>query len=421
MKNILIIYPNWLPSNAVGVQRVRLLINFFEEFDLKPFILAVDPQYYEEETSEDLKQLVRKDIHIEYVAAKKANQKFRVFGDIALRAFKNLEKRAIEICKEQKIDFIWSPIPPFYTSLITRKVHDKTGIPYGVDYIDPWVHLFPGGKKIFSKPWAAGQLSKILEPIAIKKASLISGVSAAYFLPVLERNPHLKNIEQCSMPYGFDIKDYDAKPIDKTLMWSNEVDVKPLIYAGAFLPKSHYFIEKFFEIIAEKRKNNTWDEKVKLYFVGTGKSPLNSIAYYAEKYGISDIVTENQERISYLRVLYHLSNAYGVMAVGSTEKHYTASKIFQALFSNKKVFGIFHEESSVVEILNQANADDYLVTYKPDQDEVSFKKQLQEKLELYLDGKKEWKPDFAPLEQYSARAATKKLADSIKTVLNETK
>ena len=97
------------------------------------------------------------------------------------------------------------------------------------------------------------------------------------------------------------------------------------------MPKAHYFIDEMFKVIAAIRTAGKLDNKVRFYFVGTNYGRLNSVMHYATLHGISDIITEKNERIPYLEVLNNLTNAFGVLAIGSTEMHYTASKIFQAL------------------------------------------------------------------------------------------
>ena len=172
---------------------------------------------------------------------------------LRLGLFSNLKNKAIEVIKAEKIDCIWVPIPPFYTALIGRKVHDATGIPYVIDYIDPWVHDFPGSHKIFSRAKLASIIANYLEPIAVKKAAGFTGVSSSYYNTVFDRNPHLKGIPNCGMPYGFDANDYNIKPANSKLLWSDDGDVIPYIYAGAFLPNAHYFIDELFKTIASLR------------------------------------------------------------------------------------------------------------------------------------------------------------------------
>src|SRR5690606_594848 len=90
----------------------------------------------------------------------------RLVGDIGLRAFFQLYKKAKTLIKTEEFDFLYIPIPSFYAALLGRWLHARTGIAYGIDYIDPWVHDFPGSDKIFSRHWFSSQLAKFLEPIA---------------------------------------------------------------------------------------------------------------------------------------------------------------------------------------------------------------------------------------------------------------
>ena len=417
-KKVLIIYPNWVPSNAVGVLRVRLIVNYLHEYDWEPIVLAVNPAFYEEEKSEDLVKLVKNDIRVVYVDAKNAG-KLRLYGDIALRAFGNLKNKAIEIISKEKIDCIWVPIPPFYTALIARKVHDATKVPYVIDYIDPWVHHFPGSHFAFSRAKLASIMANILEPIAVKKAAGFTGVSSAYYLPVLDRNKHLKDIPHAGMPYGFDANDYAAKPTDQKLLWSEDGDVIPYIYAGAFLPNAHYFVEELFKIIAAIRNSGKLNKKVRFYFAGTGHTNLKSIANYAEEYGIQDIVFEKKDRIPYLEVLHNLSNAEGILAIGSTEMHYTASKIFQAILSLKPVFAVFHQQSSVIDILKQTLADNYLVKYFEDEEEADFENKLLKVFDAFLNKERGWNPIVEKLDKYSASSSTQAVVGVLNQALKK--
>ena len=416
MKKLLIIYPNWYPSNAVGVLRVRLMVNYLQEFGWEPILVCVDPKFYEEEKSEDLLQLVKKDIRVIHVNAKNASS-IRLYGDIALRAFANLKRKAIEVINSEKIDCIWVPIPPFYTALIARKVHDVTGVPYVIDYIDPWVHDFPGSNKLFSRAKLASLIANYLEPIAVKKAAGFTGVSASYYLPVIDRNPKLKSIPHMGMPYGFDPNDYNAKPANSNLLWEKDGDIIPYIYAGAFLPNAHYFINELFKIIALLRSVGKLNSKVRFYFAGTGNTNLQSISDYAIANGLQDIVIERKERIPYLEVLNNLSNATGVLAIGSTEMHYTASKIFQSILSKRPVFTVFHHQSSVIEILRETNTGTYLVKYVEDESEDSFELRLRHVFESFLQQNEGWNPIYGRLEKYSARSSAASLASVLNAVL----
>ncbi|WP_347159300.1 hypothetical protein [Pontibacter chitinilyticus] len=405
MKNLLIIYPHWVPSNLAGVHRPRLIANFLKELGWQPVLLTVASEYYEEKPDQDIKKTASQDIEVIYTKAFKAG-KPRIIGDIGLRAFPFLYKEAQKVINSKQIDFIWIPIPSFYTALLGRLLHSKTGVPYGVDYIDPWVRDISNRQDIRSK--LSLLVAKWLEPIAVKKASLISGVSTAYYAPILERNFRNKSVAHVGMPYGFDPNDHAIVVDNLKLPWEGN-ECEPLVYAGAFLPNSHLFVRLLFQAIKAKIEQGRWDKRKQLYFLGTGFYSGTTIADYAKQYGLETIVHEVRERFPFLHVLNFLAAAYAVMIIGSTEKHYTASKTFQALLSKRPVFGIFHEESSAVTVMMECNAAGLLVKYREQDEEQALVSDISDKLNLILQGHFQWHPELHKLEKYSAKASARAL------------
>jgi hypothetical protein len=412
LKTVLIIYPHWVPANLAGVQRPRLIGNYLKQFGWKPLLLTVDSKYYEETLDPLMEKTVSKDIEVVYTKAYNVT-KPRLVGDIGLRAFPFLKREALKICSERQIDFIWIPIPSFYTAILGRIIYNKTKIPYGIDYIDPWVRDITNQSNFRAKlsQWVA----KTLEPYAVKKAALITGVSTPYYQPVIDRNFKKKPIH-AGMPYGFDPNDHKIELTDLKYPWDDYKDCKPWIYAGAFLPNSHLFVESFFETVALLKKEGKWDDKIRLYFVGTGLYPAKRITAYAKDYRLEDIVVEHRERFPFLHILNFLSHADRVMLFGSTEKHYTASKTFQCLLSERPVFAMLHQDSSAVEVIKQTHADQFLVSYSDTDSKVDIIKKLMPILEK-LQEEIVWNLDLKPLDKYTSKQSAKVLADAMDQVL----
>lgn len=413
MKTVLIIYPHWVPANLAGVQRPRLIGNYLMKFGWKPLLLTVESKYYEEALDPLMAKTVSDDIEVIYTKAYNVT-KPRLIGDIGLRAFPFLKKRAIQICNERKIDFIWIPIPSFYTAILGRQLHEKTGIPYGIDYIDPWVRDITNQNDLRAR--LSQIVARILEPYAVKKAALITGVSTPYYQPTIDRNFKIEPVH-AGMPYGFDPNDHSIELNDIKLPWDDVPNCKPWIYAGAFLPNSHLFMESFFETIAILKKEGEWDDDIKLFFIGTGPYPAKRITAYAADYGLGEIVTERRERFPFLHVLNFLSKADKVMLFGSTEKHYTASKTFQCLLSKRPLFSMLHADSSAVEVIKKANADAFLLPYHDGNTKSTIVKQLKSIL-VNLQDVKEWSPNLDSLDNYTSKQSAKVLAETMDKVLN---
>ena len=343
-----------------AVHRARFFANHLPSLGWEPIILMVHEKYYEEELDHNLKKLLPPDLRIKKVNAFRVI-KPRIIGDIGLRGFFQLYKKAKQLIVEEGIDFLYIPIPSFYCALLGRCLHEKTRIKYGIDYIDPWVHQFPGSDKIFSRHWLATKVAKFLEPIAVKKASVITGVAESYYTDVIERNPKMQQTcKFVAIPYGSEQSDHDAvKEMDlKPYLFKHKPGKIQLVYAGAMLPKAYAPLEEIFKTISNNKDKFSG---VEFHFIGTGKSTNDHNNYNikptAEKYGLwQSVIFEYPKRVPYLDVLVHLNAADGVFILGSTEAHYTPSKVYQAVLSGKPIFAVLHKESTAVKVINDSKA-----------------------------------------------------------------
>jgi hypothetical protein len=416
VKNLLVIYPHWPPSNLAGVHRPRLVANYLQEFGWNPIILTVHPDYYEEEPDWDLLKTIKSSIEVHHVAAKQLTGRPYLVGDLGLRAWSQLKKRALEIIKSQQVDFIWIPIPSFYMAVLGRVLHNKTGVPYGIDYIDPWVRDISN-----RKDWRSVlslKMAQWLEPYAVRKASLLSGVSPAYYLPVIARNKSIKDIAHIAFPYGFDPNDHAIKLDGISYPWNSTNKITyPLVYAGAFLPNSRLFIEVLFKAVARLDKNGNWPAGAKFYFLGTGAYPGKQISQYAEEAGVAELVYESRNRYPFLHILNFLTNAHAVMVIGSTEKHYTASKTFQSILSTRPIFAMLHQESTALEILQKSMAAAYTVEYQEQMSKDQLIDKVYEKLLPILQANVAWSVNPQALAPYSSRENAKLLAATLDQLL----
>lgn len=423
MKKILIITPHYPPSNLAAVHRSRLFAQHLPAFGWEPVLLTVHEDFYEEQLDWNLHKLLPAGQRIEKVRAYPVT-KPRLIGDIGLRAFLQLRKRALEIVQNEQIDFVYIPIPSFYVSLIGPYLYRKTGVKYGIDYIDPWVHVFPGSEKILSRHWFSTKLAKWLEPKAIKHASLITGVAEGYYKGVLERNPRLK--QTClfgAMPYGGEIADHARLKELQLKPYLFEANNKlQFVYAGAMLPRAYGPLEEIFKSIAA---NTELFANVEFHFIGTGKTPNDpqgfNIKPMAERYGLwQSVVFEYPKRIPYLDVLIHLEAADAVFILGSTEPHYTPSKTYQGVLSKKPILAVLHSASTAVEVLQKSGAG-IVLPFNGEAEIAQINTSFAGVFAVFNNFKQTFqsgKVDQKVFEQYSAASVTKSLAVLLAAVSN---
>jgi hypothetical protein len=400
-----------------------LFAQHLPDFGWEPIILTVDERDYEETLDWNLHTLLPQNQHVEKVRAIPVT-KPRLIGDIGLRAYFQLRKRAFDLVKSESIDFVYIPIPSFYAALIGPYLQRKAGVKYGIDYIDPWVHRFPGSDKLFSRHWFSMHLAKFLEPKAVKNASLITGVAEGYYQGVIDRNPYLKESTVfAAMPYGGEVKDHEGlKDINMEPYLFRKNGKFQLVYAGAMLPNAYGPLKVIFKAISREKMQFS---DVEFYFIGTGylsRDPHSySIKPLAEKYGLwESIVFEYPKRIPYLDVLVHLGIADAVFILGSTEPHYTPSKTYQGVLSKKPIFAVLHEKSTAAKVLKETNAGQTLCF----NGELGLNKIEDEFVVSFLEFMRftmNFNPDqvnHTLFKEYSAKSVTKKLAQALDSVFS---
>lgn len=419
MRKLLILYPHWPPSNLAGVHRSRLIANYSQDFGWDVKVLTVDEAFYEEPNDPEIERLVAPHINVEKVNAFPVFKILgrRILGDIGIRGWIQMRRKMLQILQSETIDFIWIPIPSWYTSLLGRVAFRKVKVPFGIDYIDPWVYQLTSYEKKFSRQWWTRQVALRLEPMAIRNAHLISGVAVDYFRPALNRVfSKSKEPHSIAMPYGFDPNDHRLEPTNMNYPWEDR-STPYVLYAGAFLPQSEEFMRVLFKGVASLHEKELWPEDLKFRFVGTGQRAGASISMLAEEHGLQHVVEEYPERIPFLAVQSLLRKAKGALVIGSTEAHYTASKTFQCLLAGNPVFAMFHASSSAASFMEEANAQEYLVKWEPN-NKVPFFEQTRTKLDAFVNsGTSNWQPDLSKLEPFSSRESARILFKGIDTVL----
>ena len=419
-KNIIIVAPHFIPSNLAAVHRTRLFAKYLPDFGWTPIVLSVDESYYEEELDENIHVLLSENLRVEKVKAFDTKP-IRLIGDIGIRGYLFLKRRILEIIKNEKIDFLYLTIPSHYIALLGREIKKETGIPFGIDYIDPWVQpVWHKDHKFLNRHWVSHKLSSFLEPKAVKNVSLITGVAEGYYQDVLDRNPKLKGkIITAAMPYGGEEEDFEkAKEIKlKKPLFENKEDKIQLIYAGAMLPKAFVVLEKVCQILKEKEDKY---KNIEIHFIGSGTSPNDpngfNIKPIAEEYGLwQTIIFEYPKRIPYLDVLVHLTNSDGVFIIGSTEAHYTPSKVYQGILAKKPVFAILHSSSSAYQVIKETNAG-MVISFDGEKDTEKIYTTFESEFDEYIKFLNTYnfkEVNTESLEEYSAKKVTQTLVEAL--------
>jgi hypothetical protein len=366
-KTVLIIGADFSPSSLPPATRIRFFATHLPEFGWRPTILTTDPKFYDWNVDPENDHLLPPSLEINRTDAFSSNWTRRLgVGDVGIRSLWQHWTRLKRICESQPIDLIFIPVPPYMSMVLGRLAHSRFGIPYVIDYIDPWVtgYYWKVPKSQRPPKWIlADALSKVVEPFAIKHVSHITGVSSGTTNSVVERYAHLRSENATEIPYGASASDFEYVRLHPrpNPVFDCQDGLVHVSYVGACIPAMHESVRALFQAmrLGLNRSRENFG-LIRLHFVGTtyAHAPNNSrpIEDLAREAGIEGYVDERPSRVSYLDSLQIMIDSHALFLAGSVEPHYTASKVFPCILSHRPVLAIFHEESSVVDILRETRA-----------------------------------------------------------------
>jgi hypothetical protein len=426
LKTLAILAPDFLPSSTPPALRVRLFANHLPEFGWQPIIITTDSQYYQWQYDAENKSLLAKDVEIILTSAIKYKNARRLgIGDIGLRSLWFHWQAINQLSQERQIDAVLIPVPPFFNMLLAQAITTKLKIPCLIDYIDPWVSNYyrdlPNHKKSL-KLWLADQLSRFLEPIALKNVHTLISVNADYIADIPTRCPWIKSQNIFSIPYGGEPSDFElireyprANPI-----FQPKSEIRHWVYVGRggedMKPILGVLFQAFRECLAIQP---LLFGNIHLHFIGTSYNPNGKddfqVLPIAKEVGIEKNVFEHPLRVAYLDALQILSDADSLLIIGSIYSYYTASKIFPYILAEKPLLAIFHENSSAVAILKATTNCDP-ITFSDLSDLAAQSQKIKSNLLKLAYKQYPAKTNYNKFEQFSAKQMTKLLVNTLQNL-----
>ena len=368
MRRVLMVSPHFPPDSSAGAHRVRLLAPHLRTFGWEPTVVTVDPRDYEGQLDPRLAELVPPSLRVVRCRAWPARwTRLTGIGDLGLRAFRNLYKVCHRLLASEHFDVLFVTLLPGYPALLGHLLKPRFGLPFVLDYQDPWVGAWGltvgggrGGKPDL-KSRATRNLASCLEPWAVRAADAITAVSTGTFQAILERNPAMRHIPCTAIPLGGEAADFEyLRSKAPTNQYFDPRDGNfHLCYVGTLLPLGFETLRAFLHAtgLLKKRRPEQF-RRLRLHFFGTSnqrdRNAPRRVIPVAKEFEVVDCVTEVAPRIDYLDALTVLAQANGILMMGSSEKHYTASKLYPGLHARRPILAVYHEASSVVDILRSA-------------------------------------------------------------------
>jgi Glycosyl transferase 4-like domain len=369
------ISPHFPPDSTAASHRVRLLAPHLQRFGWSPTILAVDPRDYDTRLDPALAELVPEDLEVVRARAWPARLTRRIgVGDLGLRALRGLYRTAAQELAARRYDLLFIAVPPWYAALLAPLLGRRFRVPYVIDYIDPWVSEWGRTTGPNGRPDLKSRISRLigllLEPWAVGDAGAITGVSEGTYTDILRRIPSLRARPTAAIPYGWEAADF--APFSDAPRANRFFDPRDgnvhLSYVGTIPPLGYETLRALLGALALlRRERPEIYARIKVHFFGTtARSGVALDPIVMPLAGtVADAVTEVPERIGYVDALGVMLDSSALLLLGSSEAHYTASKLFPVLLARRPILALFHAASSVVEILARATRAPFsrVVTY----------------------------------------------------------
>ncbi|MCC6690616.1 MAG: hypothetical protein IT235_03705 [Bacteroidia bacterium] len=417
---LFIIAPHFPPSSLPPAQRVRLIVKHALALGCYPIVFTTPSKYREEPDDEWMVELAGNDFKkIEVRAISHRITRKIGFGDLGLRLIPFMFPVILKHAHKEKPDFILYPVPPWYMLIIAPIIKFFNKIPYGIDFIDPWVDV-AAGSTAGMKRKISQKIARVFERRAVRNASLIYSVSEGINKGIVERYPETGNIPFYAIPYG-------VEPADFKINVQNlpaPPEYKLLRYVGAVWTDSYPVLEVLLKAFG-KIKNK---HQFKLEFYGTSYAPAGLAApqlnEWKEKYQLAHVLTEKPNRVSYKDAVRLTMEADFLFLFGGMQPYYAASKLMGLLVS-KKIFAAFvHRDSFPAKVLQELKYP-YLVLYSHTSSDLpaDHLQEVEIMLENMFSGKFKFEgADFVKNEflmQHTAYGMTKQFLDPINELLNK--
>lgn len=385
---LLIVSPHFPPSNTPDSQRVRLLSPYFAEMGVFATVLAVDPSCVRAPIDLWLLEGLPRDLIVNRVKGLGTRWcKVPGFGSLTNRvigALKRSGNRELYLARKfgAPYDLVYFSTTQFGIHKLGPYWTKRYGVPFVMDYQDPWVNDYysnnpqitpPGGKLKYA---IASYLSRKTEPYVLKSCSGLTSVSETYPAQLRDRYSFIDtNFPVLIASFPGDQIDFD-RVLRDTLLSQPVFDANDgfihWVYVGAAGKIMETAIRGFFGALVlylNDTKNCEFGRKLRVHFVGTSYAAaghgVKTVECIAKEFGLGNVVKEQTDRIPYSQTLRCLLSADALIVPGSNDAGYTASKVYPYLLARKPMLAVFHEESSVKEVISRVGGAT-LVTFDND-------------------------------------------------------
>lgn len=428
MKKVLIVTYYFPPSGGPGVQRVLKFVKYLPEFGWQPVVLTVQDGDYparDESLLAEIPQhaiVYRTKIFEPYrlyrkLTGKAANTPVDVenipqggkkkslteslaefvrstffIPDARIGWYPYAVPQGLKIIKEQNIEAIYSSSPPYTTSVIARKLHRATRIPWVAGFRDPWTGFLSTPDRWFI-PRA---IDERLERAVFNDANAVEAAWRGILKDVTGKVPGIDQKKLVYHPNGFDREDYPTLKLKKNKRFT-------VTYTGSMYGKRNprTFLQAVEGLVSDGKVD---PRKIHLKFIGRFGSEVREML---ERSSIHDSI----EVISYLphsesvEALLRSDALLLIVDEADGSDEIVPGKVFEYIGAQRPIIGLA-PEGAIAGLMRETRSG--LVA--ANQDIPAIQAAFIECYANFLYHKPNFEQDREAVKQYDRREITRQLA-----------
>lgn len=385
MRRVLIVSPYFAPVNGADSHRVRATAPFFTDYGWSAEVLAVEPACLAAPRDPWLLDGIPATVPIHRAGALSLRWSFIPgLGTIDLRARRSLRRLGRALLQSRNFDLVYFSTTSFGLTTLGPYWKRRLGVPFIIDYQDPWFSDYyrrhpavqpPGGRLKYA---VADRLGRWQEPRALKACAAITAVSPAYPQQLRKRYPFMQRVPHLTIPFPAAARDFQRLPQHPA--FQNFFDPHDghchWVSVGVSGPLMFRTLTAFFGMLAAVRRSDPQQlSRLKLHFIGTSYAPTGTahpaVLPLAAAHGLADLVHEVTDRVAYSTALGCLRDAHALLAFGTDDVTYNASKLLPYVLAEKPLLAVFHEGSPATRLLRQVGGAT-LITFEADLDSAAL-------------------------------------------------
>jgi glycosyltransferase involved in cell wall biosynthesis len=364
-RRILIVSPHFPPINAPDMQRARQCLPYLAARGWEAEVLAVAPEDVAAPQDPLLTASLPPGARVHRVRAwpLRLSRAFG-FGSLGLRARGALAHAGDRLLREREFDLVFFTTTQFILMTLGPRWRANRGVPYAVDWQDPWLTDYyarpdapspPGGWKY---RFAQRQARRHEGPCVLQSAGIVS-TSATYLDQLSARYPALASKPAAVIPFGINRDDFVlARRADVAPAFRRQAGVRHAVYVGAVGPIMQRALQVLFAgvkqwLATSSGARASW----RLHFIGTSYAPADnarpSVQPLAAAAGVADLVEEQPARVGHFTALRTMLEADALLLLGSDDAGYSPSKIATLAHTGKPVLGLIPGESPLERYLRE--------------------------------------------------------------------